>query len=141
MVFRLQSRPTALTRATASLAVLLVLALAAFSASPVLHGMLHGHDVAAQAPAHHDGGAPAPVADDDDGCVVTLFAQGLVLCLALVALFFTGQVLRICAYAFIERIGPPAPAFLHLPPQAPPARFELTLPPGARPQGGSPALS
>jgi hypothetical protein len=52
--------------------------------------------------------------------VVTLFAQGLVLGLALVALFFTGRILCHLANPLPERIGPPAPGYLHLPPQAPP---------------------
>ena len=49
-----------------------------------------------------------------------LLAQGLVLGLALVALFFTGRILCHLANPLPERIGPPAPGYLHLPPQAPP---------------------
>jgi hypothetical protein len=111
-----------LTRATASLACALVLALVAFAASPQLHERLHGHDLQAGAAAHHGGALPGhlPAGDDDAGCVVNLFAQGLVLCLALVALAFTGQTLRLSDYAPRERIIPEAPGYLHLPPQAPP---------------------
>jgi hypothetical protein len=115
----MQSRPTLLTRLTATLAVLLVLALTAFSASPELHSRLHDHGTAPLA-AHHDRGAPAAADDGDEGCVVTLFAQGLVLALALVALFFTGEILRDSAFPTVRRIAPPCPAYLHLPPQAPP---------------------
>ena len=118
MFLRPQTRPSLLTRSTASLAVLLVMALTAFSASPELHGRLHSHSAA-----HHDQGSPGQANDGDDGCVVTLFAQGLVLGLALVALFFAGRILCHLANPLPERIGPPAPGYLHLPPQAPPARL------------------
>jgi len=111
-------RPSLLSRATAALAIGLVLALSVFAASPQLHGWLHGHDLGAVS-AGHDGGSPArhpPDADDNDsGCVVTLFAQGLVLALASVALFFTGQTLRIANVRPFERIFPEAPRYLLLP--------------------------
>ena len=114
---RLQSRPTLPMRLTASLAVLLVLALTAFSASPELHSRLHDHGSSPLA-AHHDPGIPGQ--DGDEGCVVTLFMQGLVLVLALVALFYSGEVRSAASFPHSRRIAPPAPDYLHLPPQAPP---------------------
>jgi hypothetical protein len=99
--------------------VLLVLALTAFSASPELHSRLHDHGAAPLA-AHHNPGLPGHADDGDEGCVVTLFSQGLVLALALVALFCSGEVLRAAAFPRSRRITPPAPEYLHLPPQAPP---------------------
>ena len=112
-----QPRPSLLTRSTASLAVLLVLALTVLSASPELHERLHGHH-AAGATQHSD--APAKAADSDEGCVVTLFAQGLVLALGIVALAFAGRALVRSHFAPSDRIPPEAPRYLHLPKQAPP---------------------
>lgn len=114
---RMRTREGPLARLLASLAVVLVLALSVFAASPELHGLLHDH-----AAAH--GGAPAQQGDTDpdDGCVVTLFAQGLASAAGLFVLVFAGRSLRLAASGFVERVGPPSPAFLHLPPQAPPAR-------------------
>ena len=117
MIRRISTRPSPLARLTASLAVVLVLALSVFAASPELHGLLHDHAAAPHA------GAPAQQGDTDadDGCVVTLFAQGLLCVSGLIVLVFARQSLRVAACAFLERVGPPSPAFLHLPPQAPPA--------------------
>jgi hypothetical protein len=121
MFLRSLSRPTLLARSTASLAIGLVLALTVLAASPELHERLHGHEAAAAA-VHHDGIPAAGVqADDsDDGCVVTLFAQGVVLALAILALAFTGQTLRIADFADFDRLIPESPRYLHLPPQGPP---------------------
>jgi hypothetical protein len=120
---RRQKRPSLLARATASLAIFLVLALAAISASPELHGRLHGHEPGAASAAHpdRDHGSPVRDSDDDAGCVVTLFAQGIVFALALAALALTGPRVRLSDFAAFERIFPKAPPFLHLPTQAPPA--------------------
>jgi hypothetical protein len=117
-----QFRTTLLARATALLAVALVLALSVFAASPGLHELLHGHERAAGA-VHHDA-SPASHpqdADGDDGCVVTLFAQGVVLALAFAALAFTGQTLHLADFWISDRVVPEDPRFLHLPTQAPPA--------------------
>jgi hypothetical protein len=106
---------------TAALAIALVLALTVLAASPELHERLHGHHADAAGVAHQDGvPASGPKADHDDGCVVTLFAQGVVLALALVALAFTGQTLRSASLALFDRVIPEAPRYLHLPTQAPP---------------------
>ena len=116
------SRPSPLSRATAALGAALVLCLTVVASSPDLHERLHG--AAAPVAAGHGGSLPGrPAAPDgDDGCVVTLFAQGVVLCLALVALAFTGQSVRLPDFAVADRVLPEAPGYLHLPPQAPPAR-------------------
>jgi hypothetical protein len=115
MLGSIKRKPTLLTRFTALLAMLLVLALTVLAASPDLHERLHSHDThATTAPGH-----PA-AADDEDGCVVTLFAQGIILALALLALAFTGQVLRLANIPALAWIPPEAPGFLFLPTQAPP---------------------
>jgi len=111
-----------LSRATALMAIGLVLALSVFAASPELHERLHGHEPGALARAHGTG-LPAGHAQetrDDDGCVVTLFAQGLVLALGLVALAFTGQTLPSEDFELLDRIIPEFPRYLLLPTQAPP---------------------
>ena len=77
-------------------------------------------NIGALASAHRDAGPAGRDAQDDDGCVVTLFAQGLVLALAVVALAFTGLTLRFEDSLLLDRIVPEAPRYLHLPPQAPP---------------------
>jgi hypothetical protein len=102
----------------ASLGVVLVFALTILAASPELHGWLHGHEPGAAAVAHHGGHGQIP--DDDDGCVVTLFSQGLVLPLALLALAFTGRTLRLLDLALCDRVIPESPRYLRLPAQAPP---------------------
>ena len=117
------ARPSPLARIVASLGIVLILALTTFAASPELHGWLHGHEAGAADVAHHDGHGQVPF--DDDGCVVTLFAQGLVLALALLALAFTGQTLRLLDFAFGDRVIPESPRYLRLPAQAPPLRVEL----------------
>jgi hypothetical protein len=108
-------KPTLLTRFTAVLAMLLVLALAVLAASPDLHERLHGHDLHPATAAGHPSAA-----DDEDGCVVTLFAQGIVLALALLALAFTGQLVRLADLPAIDRILPESPQYLFQPTQAPP---------------------
>jgi hypothetical protein len=119
MFRRTNDRHTLLARTTAALAVALVLVLAVLAASPQLHELVHGHAAAA----HHDGDASGArqAAENDDGCVVTLFAQGVVLVLALVALALMGRVLPAHAFARFDRMIPEAPGYLLLPTQAPPA--------------------
>lgn len=66
-------------RFTAALAVALVLALDILAFSPAAHAWLHGHDPAAPACScghHTDDAAPAPGDDPEDGCIVSVFAQG-----------------------------------------------------------------
>jgi hypothetical protein len=108
--------PPLLTRVTALFAILLVLTLAVLAASPDLHERLHGH---MKGSSSH---AAAPAQEDDDGgCVVTLFAQGVILALSFFSLVFTGQTLRRAHFAVFDRIAPSSPAYLFLPTQAPPA--------------------
>jgi hypothetical protein len=117
----MHNRPSLSSRLTAALAVVLVLALTVLASSPELHERLHGH-VASATVSSPQGEFPASFtnADNDDGCVVTLFAQGVVLALALVALAFTGQTLRSEIFAVFDRVIPGSPPYLHLPTQAPP---------------------
>jgi hypothetical protein len=110
-----------LTQATASFAAILVLVLTVLAASPELHERLHGHGPESAGATHHSGARPAQgLPDDDDGCVVTLFAQGVVLPLAILALAFAGHVLRLIDSGADDRFFAASPRFLLLPSQAPP---------------------
>jgi hypothetical protein len=109
--------PSTFSRAVASLAVALVLVLTILAASPDLHERLHGNGPGAPGTAHHDGGQAA---NDEDGCVVTLFAQGIVLALALHVLAQAGRTLRRPAFGPGDQVIPAAPRYLRLPAQAPP---------------------
>jgi hypothetical protein len=111
-----------LSRAAASLAVALVLALTVLAASPDLHERLHGNGPGVAGTSHHDAGRSdgGRAADDEDGCVVTLFAQGIVLALALLVLALAGRTLRLPAFGPGDRVSPAAPRYLRLPTQAPP---------------------
>jgi hypothetical protein len=121
MFREMHNRPTLPARLIAGLAIVLVMALTVLASSPELHERLHGHNTAAAGVSHHDGiPVPGSKADDDDGCIVTLFAQGVVLALALFALAFTGQTLRAQGFVVFDRVIPEAPRYLHLPTQAPP---------------------
>ena len=110
-----RDRPSLLTRTTALLGILMVLALTVLAASPDLHERLHAHDAAPGAAAHHDAAA------DDDGCVVTLFAQGVIAALLFLSLAVTGQRVRLAGLSAFDRVFPAAPSYLFLPTQAPPA--------------------
>jgi len=112
-----------LTRTIALLATALVLVLTILAASPELHERLHGLGPGSATAAPHDGSPSSggKAADGEDGCVVTLFAQGLVLPLALLVLSFTGRTLRLLDLDLFDRVIPAAPRFLLLPSQAPPA--------------------
>ncbi len=109
-------------RAVAVLAAVLVLALAVLAASPELHERLHGHELHPVAASHrgaaHNEAAPAP--DDEDGCIVSLFAQGVVLALAAVALVQAGRPLSFVGFPHRDRLAPESPRYLRLPAQGPP---------------------
>jgi hypothetical protein len=119
MFVRNQARATLLAQAVASFAAVLVLALTVLAASPELHRLLHGHEEA-PASAAGNGGHHQPADDGDEGCVVTLFAQGIVLALAAFALAFAGRILRLIDFDRDDRVFAVAPGFLHLPSQGPP---------------------
>jgi hypothetical protein len=114
---RTKTVPSPLARITALVAIGLVLVLTVLAASPDLHERLHARDHAASSQATPAGNT-AP--DDDSGCVVTLFAQGLLLALCLFALAHTGQRLRLADLAVVDRVPPESPAYRFLPTQAPP---------------------
>jgi hypothetical protein len=116
-----RSSPTIFARATASLAVALVLALTVLGASPDLHERLHRHGPGAAGTSQHGGGhSPSGQPADEDGCVVTLFTQGVVLALALLVLAFAGRTLSLLDLDPRDREAPAAPRYLRLPTQAPP---------------------
>lgn len=114
--------PSSLARMVASLAIALVLVLTLLAASPELHERLHGSVPGLAGTAQHGHGHPGEgqPADDEDGCVVTLFAQGLVLPLALLVLVVAGRALRLPESDPGDRVAPAAPRYLRLPAQAPP---------------------
>ena len=113
---------TLLTRTVASLSAATVLVLAVLAASPELHERLHGHGPGAEKPAQHQGGhsGGAQAMDDEDGCVVTLFSQGVILALALLVSAAVGRALRLPDLDPFEREFQAAPRYLRLPTQAPP---------------------
>ncbi len=89
----LTALPSKGVRVTALAAVVLVLFMAVFSASPQLHARLHACKVATGAfpktssVAKALKGAACPKAGEkDDGCAITLFSAGLTL--AVVSIFF-----------------------------------------------------
>src|ERR1700689_188128 len=118
MGIRKQRRNSLLARAVAALAAALVLVLTVLAASPELHERLHALGAAASTASHPSGGANA--AEDEDGCVVTLFAQGLVLPLALLVLAACLRTLRLPDFDQLDRVTLAAPRYLRLPTQAPP---------------------
>lgn len=109
-----------LIRATTLVAVLCVLALTVFAASPTLHASLHGHDDATAAVGHaHDHGVP--VGATDHACAVTLFANGvtalLVFCLLMLGrLLAAGILVRLA-----DEIAAAQPRYRLVPAHAPPA--------------------
>ncbi len=117
MGIRTKRRNSLLARAVAALGAALVLVLTVLAASPELHERLHALGAAATT-SHPSGGAHA--AEDEDGCVVTLFAQGLVLPLALLALAVLLRTLRLPDFDQLDRVALAAPRYLRLPTQAPP---------------------
>ncbi len=108
------------------MAIGLVLALSVFAASPELHEWLHGHPPGALIGAHGNAlpDGHAQETQDDGGCVVNLYSQGLVLALALLALAFTGQTLPSEDFELLKRIIPEFPRYLLPPTQAPPLGLE-----------------
>lgn len=113
---RLRRPPSFFTRLIAGAGVALVLLLSVLAASPEAHEWIHGHGEHAGHGAnaertHHHNAADT----NEDGCVVTLFAHGVVaatiVAVLVVALF------RLAAIATRPREAPglPAPHYL-LPP-------------------------
>jgi hypothetical protein len=119
MLCRIDRRYHPLARAVSALGVILVLILSVLAASPDLHERVHGLD-----PAHASSSSHAvpsgQVADQEDGCIVTLFSQGVVLPLALFLLVLCARTRFQRAFGAPERVVPDAPRYLRLPTQAPP---------------------
>jgi hypothetical protein len=116
-------RPSLTTRVVAALAAALLMVLTVLTASPELHERLHGHPIGPVAASHagtqHSGSATQ--ADDEDGCVVTLFAQGVVLAFACYVLAAALGALSPVDFAQADRVAPDAPRYLRHPAHAPPA--------------------
>jgi hypothetical protein len=109
-------------RAVAVLAAGLLMALAILAASPGLHERLHGYAAGTVAAHHGTGHSKGQAADDDeDGCIVTLYSQGAVLPVALLALAAVSLTLRSPNLASFDRIAPESPRYLRLPAQGPPS--------------------
>jgi hypothetical protein len=73
---RLRRTPSLLIRFTAGAGGALVLLLGVLAACPAAHEWIHGHEEhAANAPGSHHHDAEN---HDEDGCVVTLFAHGVI---------------------------------------------------------------
>jgi hypothetical protein len=101
-----------LFRFTALLAVLCVLALTVFAASPELHSSLHG-----SVATNHS----APIGDVDHTCAVTLFANGLLaLALFCLLMLITPLARGIVVHA-VDEIAAAYPRYRLVPAHAPPA--------------------
>jgi hypothetical protein len=112
----LRRTPLPFTRLIAGAGVALVLLLSVLAACPEAHEWIHGHeehtahDASTTGAHHHDADNP-----DDDGCVVTLFAHGVITATVFAALIVA--LFRLVAVATPpgEALCLPAPHYL-LPP-------------------------
>lgn len=103
-----RKNPSLAFRLTAVVAALLIAALSVFAASPTLHAWLHDHGksathsavVAASAPTAPSHAVPDKAPEDhDDGCVVALFAAGILAVFsALLSWLLLGRVRAIVAW-------------------------------------------
>jgi hypothetical protein len=117
----LRRTPSFLTRFTAGAGIALVLLLNVLAACPEAHEWIHSHfehaahDANATGSHHHDADKP-----DEDGCVVTLFAHGVITATVFAALIVVifrlvavpalpGEALRLSAppYLLPPLCGPP----------------------------------
>jgi len=103
--------PRPFFRCTALLAVLCVLALGIFAASPELHEKMHA--------AHSD--HAVPVTDADHVCAVTLFANGLLALALFCLLLLLAPLARNGVVRAVDQIAAAEPRYRLLPAQAPPA--------------------
>jgi hypothetical protein len=101
-----------LSRVTALLAVLCVLALTVFAASPELHAGLHAAAGTEQS---------APVGDADHLCAVTLFASGLEALLVFCLLLLGPVLARGIVVHAADEIAAAHPRYRLVPAHAPPA--------------------
>jgi hypothetical protein len=114
-----------LIRPTALVAVLCVLALTVFSASPGLHAGLHGHDEAAVDFAHgdthehgHEHGVPVDQAEHE--CAVTLFASGVTALLVFCLLMLVRPLAAGVSWRVVDEIIASLPRYRLVPSHAPP---------------------
>ena len=103
-----------LSRCTGLVAVLCVLALGIFAASPDLHAWVH------QADASHVGHA-VPVNEADHVCAVTLFANGLLALALFCLLLLLAPLARDGVVRVVDEIAAAETRYRLLPAQAPPA--------------------
>lgn len=109
--------PSLLARATAVLAVGLVLALSLLSASPELHAWVHGHE---NAGAHSDHESEPTAGDADYNCAVTLFAHGVETLLVFCLLLLARPLARSYILAAGDEIAIARPRYWLVPSHAPP---------------------
>lgn len=103
-----------LFRFTALLAVLCVLALGIFAASPELHARLHGSSAGTTENA-------AAVGDLDHVCAVTLFANGLLALALFCLLLLLAPLARSGVARAVDEIAATWPRYRLVPAHAPPA--------------------
>lgn len=75
---RLRRTPSSAARLVAGLCAALVLLLVVLAACPAAHAWIHGHENHAAHSASSSTHGQNQADPDDDGCVVTLFAHGVV---------------------------------------------------------------
>ena len=100
-----------LFRFAALLAVLCVLALTVFAASPELHARLHGAATEQS----------TPVGDADHACAVTLFANGLLALALFCLLLLIAPLVRGSVIRAVDEIAAAYPRYRLVPEHAPPA--------------------
>lgn len=101
-----------LFRFTALLAVLCVLALTVFAASPDLHSGLHGSHAAEHS---------TPASDLDHTCAVTLFANGLLALALFCLLLLIAPLVQSGVARAVDAIAASYPRYRLVPAHAPPA--------------------
>jgi hypothetical protein len=111
-----EKRPSAIARLTALVAIALVLFLGVLSSSPDLHERIHSHPASVAGAVHED------AADNDVGCVVTLFSQGLILALSFFALILLGRTMDEAPFAAAAQRLREDPHYRLQPTQGPPIR-------------------
>jgi hypothetical protein len=107
----MSDRPSPFHRFSALLAVLCVLALGIFAASPELHEKLH----------HTDASHAVPAGEADHGCAVTLFANGLLALALFCLLLLLAPLARDGVARAVDEIAAAEPRYRLLPAQGPPA--------------------
>lgn len=108
-MFRHSTHP--LIRCTALFAVLCVVALSVFAASPELHDGLHGEEETQHA---------LPIGDDEHVCAVTLFASGAEALLVFCLLLLGRSAVRSFGVRTVDEFATTQPRYWLVPSHAPP---------------------